>query len=225
MKRAILIGTAVLVTGIITTAAAFGPELLAGYRFMNNLDRYYVNYEANGGSWPQIQDSCANCHGANGQSKNGQFAALSGQPVSYLRGQLHAFAEGRRPSAQMAPLASNLSDEQIQTLAEYFSRQPVRITEAPEPDAALAKRGEAAVAANGCVACHGEKLSGSPLAPRIAGQGERYLLDQLHAFRQGQRKDPNQAMNAIATLLSDDDVRATAHYLSSLSPGRPSGAQ
>ncbi|MDH4560467.1 c-type cytochrome [Pseudomonas sp. BN411] len=224
MKRALLFSAAAMAAGLLTAAAVVGPELLSGYRFMDALDRYYAGYEANGGAWPQIQDSCALCHGVNGQPRDAQYAALAGQPAAYIETQLHAFAEGRRRSAQMGPLAANLSDTQIKSLADYFSRQRPETTEAPERDDALAKRGEAVVAARGCIACHGERLSGGPLGPRIAGQGEGYLSDQLKAFKHGQRQDPAQAMNAMASSLSDEELKATVHYLSGLAPTQPHSA-
>lgn len=225
MKRALLVSTAVVVAGLTAAAAIVGPDLVAGYRFMDALDRYYAGYEANGGAWPQIQDSCALCHGVNGQPRDAQYAALAGLPAAYIEAQLHAFAEGRRQSAQMGPLAANLSDAQIKSLADYFSRQPPETTEAPARDDALAERGQAVVAARGCIACHGENLSGGPLGPRIAGQGEGYLSDQLKAFKHGQRQDPTQAMNAMASLLSDAELKATAHYLSGLAPKSPHSAE
>ena len=92
------------------------------------------------------------------------------------------------------------------------------MTEVPTKDDALDQRGQRVVAANGCAACHGEKLSGGPLAPRIAGQGQLYLSDQLSAFKCGQRTDPTQAMNAMAGTLSDEDIKAVAHYLAKLNP-------
>ncbi|MDH4608092.1 c-type cytochrome [Pseudomonas sp. BN102] len=220
MKRAFLIGAATVAAGLTAAAAVVGPELLAGYRFMDALDRYYAGYEANGGAWPQIQDSCALCHGVNGQPRDGQYAALAGQPAPYIEAQLHAFAQGRRHSAQMGPLAANLSDKQIKALADYFSRQAADTTEVPERGNALTQTGQATVAARGCIACHGENLSGGPLGPRIAGQGEGYLLDQLKAFKQGQRQDPTQAMNAMVSTLTDDELKATAHYLAGLAPAQ-----
>ncbi|AOE86018.1 c-type cytochrome [Pseudomonas sp. TCU-HL1] len=218
MKRPFLIGATVITAGLAAAATLVGPELLAGYRFMDALDGYYSDYEANGGPWPQIQDSCALCHGVRGQPRDGQYAALAGQPAVYIEAQLHAFADGRRHSAQMGPLAANLSDAQIKSLADYFSRQAADTTEAPEQDSARAQSGQATVAAKGCIACHGANLSGRPLGPRIAGQGEGYLLDQLKAFKQGQRQDPTRAMNAMAGVLTDDEIKATAHYLAGLKP-------
>lgn len=218
MKRALRIGAALVAVGLAAAAATVGPELLTGYRFMQALDRYYTGYEADGGPWPQVQDNCALCHGVGGQPSNGQYAALAGQPAAYIQAQLHAFAAGRRHSPQMQPLAANLDDAQIQSLAEYFTRQRPVITEPPKRDEPLARQGQATITARGCSACHGQDLSGSPLGPRIAGQGEAYLRDQLKAFRHGTRQDPTQAMNAMASLLSERDIQATAHYLASLPP-------
>lgn len=218
MKRVFLIGATLITTTLLALAAIFGPELLSGYRFMNALDQHYVGYEANGGAWPQTQDACTFCHGANGQPQDGQYAALAGQPAAYIQTQLHAFATGQRHSPQMQPLAASLSETQILALAKYFASQRPGITEAPERNDSLAERGKTTIAARGCSACHNSDLSGGPIGPRIAGQGEGYLRDQLKAFRQGQRKDPNQAMNAIASQLSDDEIEAVAHYLAGLAP-------
>lgn len=218
IRRAFFIPAALIASTLVVAAAIFGPELLSGYRFMEALDRHFAAYESNGGPWPQTQDTCTSCHGAGGQPGNGQYAALAGQSSAYIQTQLHAFATGRRQSSQMGPLAASLSETQVLALAEYFARQPPRITEATERSDALAQRGKTVVSTHGCIACHGNNLSGGSIGPRIAGQGEGYLRDQLESFRQGQRKDPNQAMNAIASQLSDDEIQATAHYLAGLAP-------
>ncbi|MCE1116818.1 MULTISPECIES: c-type cytochrome [Pseudomonas] len=220
-KRTWLYAAAVVTAGVLGAAALYGPELLAGYRFMDALDRHYASYEANGGAWPQPQDACTLCHGVRGQPANAQYPALAGQPVAYLQAQLHAFAQGQRHSPQMQPLAASLSDERIKALAEYFARQAPHITDAPEPDDALRARGQASVTARGCVACHGAQLSGSPVGPRLAGQGQAYLLEQLVAFKQGLRTDPSGAMNATASLLEQDELQALAHYIAGLTPAAP----
>lgn len=218
MKRAFVIGSLVTVVALAASSALYGPEIVSGYRFMDALDQHYVDYQANGGAWPQFQDSCALCHGDRGQSRNAQYASLAGLPAAYIEAQLHAFAEGRRPSPQMGPLAAALSEEQIKSLAAYFSRQTPARVEAPAPDAALEQLGQDTVTAKGCASCHGEGLAGGALGPRLAGQGEDYLLDQLLAFKHGQRKDPSQAMNAMASLLSEEEIKATAHFLANKTP-------
>lgn len=225
MKRAIVIATVVATAALAGAAAYYGPPLLAGQHFMSTLDEHEAKYRANGGAWPQLQDTCALCHGAGGQPANTQYASLAGQPAAYLEAQLRAFAEGRRHSPQMGALAASLTPQQITFLADYFSRQTPHVSEATVSDPSLEQRGKAKVAASGCVACHGENLSGSPLAPRIAGQGQVYLVEQLTAFKQGRRQDPSQAMNALAGTLSAEDIEAVAHYLANLAPTAAPGSR
>lgn len=220
MKRVFVIGALTAAVALVGAGAVYGPEIYAGYRFMNALDEHDAEYQANGGAWPQLQDSCALCHGDHGQPQNAQFASLAGQSEAYIEEQLRAFAEGRRHSPQMSPLAANLNDEQIKQLAHYFSRQKAGRTESPASDKELEQRGQATVTAKGCTACHGEGLAGGPITPRIAGQGKLYLIDQLSAFKRGDRKDPTQAMNALASSLSEGEILAAAHYLSTLTPAK-----
>lgn len=224
MKRAWMIG-AVTTAALAVSSALLGPEIVTGYRFMEALDRHYVDYQADGGAWPQLQDSCALCHGERGQSINAQYASLAGLPAAYIEAQLHAFAEGRRHSPQMGPLAASLTDQQIQSLAAYFARQTAQRSEPPTRDSGLEQSGQAATAAKGCATCHGEGLTGGPLGPRLAGQGEGYLMDQLNAFKHGQRQDPTQAMNAIASTLSAEEIRATAHFLAGQVPSSSQATQ
>jgi cytochrome c553 len=63
-----------------------------------------------------------------------------------------------------------------------------------------------------CVACHGaDGNSVNPAWPKLAGQGEAYLLKQLHDFRSDKRADPS--MSAMAKgIKSDTDVADLAAY-------------
>lgn len=225
MKRAWIIGAVVTTAALAVSSALLGPEIVAGYRFMETLDQHYADYQADGGTWPQLQDSCALCHGERGQSNNAQYASLAGLPAAYIEAQLHAFAEGRRHSPQMSPLAASLTDQQIQSLAAYFARQTAQRTETPARDSAFEQSGQATIAAKGCATCHGEGLVGAPLGPRLAGQGEGYLIDQLSAFKHGQRQDPTQTMNAIASTLSAEEIRAMAHFLAGQAPASSQATQ
>lgn len=223
MKRGIKIGTALAVTAGIAAAAIYGPQLWAGYQFMEVVDQQSRTSEANGGPWPQLQDTCILCHGQNGQSKNAQYPALAGLSASYISSQLHAFAQGDRPSAPMASIARRLTDEDIEMLADFYERQPAVMPKTVADNTATMEQGERLVAEKGCVACHGDQLQGSTIAPRLAGQSGIYLADQLIAFKEGSRKDPTQAMNGLSNTLSDDDIRAAAYYLAHTPPTAPKG--
>lgn len=69
-----------------------------------------------------------------------------------------------------------------------------------------------------CAACHGANgISATPIWPNLAGQKDQYLVKQIKAFRDGDRKDPQ--MNAMVMGLSDDDVANLAAYYASLPAG------
>ena len=73
---------------------------------------------------------------------------------------------------------------------------------------ASAENGAAKAAA--CLACHGPS-NVNPEWPNIAGQGVRYLTEQLKAFRDGKRVNP--VMSPMAAGLSDQDIAdIAAHY-------------
>ena len=62
-----------------------------------------------------------------------------------------------------------------------------------------------------CVSCHGEKGNSTVTTfPKLAQQDESYLRKQLHAFKDGSRKDP--VMSSIAASLSDQDIVDIAGY-------------
>jgi cytochrome c553 len=193
---------------VLMAAAVVGPEM----RFQRAIVDEAKAYEANGGSWPQLSDACVVCHGQNGDSVNQKYADLAGQPAAYIAGQLHAFADGRRSSPFMAPLALSLADADIRHLSEYFARQAVS-NNVFQPDATLRARGESL--SKGCTACHGDRLMGDKTNPRLAGQGYDYLLTQMDAYAANTRADATGAMNALAAALSQDDRRAVATYMAS----------
>ncbi len=66
-----------------------------------------------------------------------------------------------------------------------------------------------------CAACHGaDGISPSPLWPNLAGQKEAYLVKQIKAFKNGERKDPSMAPMVAA--LTDADIENLAAYYASL---------
>jgi cytochrome c553 len=66
---------------------------------------------------------CAACHGADGNSTVPSFPRLAGQNRDYLVHALHAYRSGDRKNPIMAEQAKNLSNQDIDDLALYFSRQ------------------------------------------------------------------------------------------------------
>lgn len=68
-----------------------------------------------------------------------------------------------------------------------------------------------------CAACHGaDGNSMAPAFPKIAGQGERYLIKQIADIRDGRRQVPE--MTAFVAGLSDEDIADLSAYFASQAP-------
>ncbi|EED65790.1 c-type cytochrome [Comamonas testosteroni] len=67
--------------------------------------------------------SCANCHGPDGRS-TGVIPQLRGLPEAHLLQRLQAFKAGTAKDATvMTRLAKGYDDEQLQALAQWFSKK------------------------------------------------------------------------------------------------------
>lgn len=68
-----------------------------------------------------------------------------------------------------------------------------------------------------CGACHGaDGNSLAPTFPKLAGQGERYLIKQIKDIRDGNRQVPE--MTAFVAGLSDADIADLAAYYAAQTP-------
>ena len=65
--------------------------------------------------------TCAGCHGVGGNGDTAMFPKLAGQHKDYLFHSLKSYKSGKRKNPMMAPMAQNLSKEDIKDLAAYFS--------------------------------------------------------------------------------------------------------
>ena len=167
-------------------------------------------------------ERCLECHGPAGagqgfsQGDDGKYARLDGLPASYLVKQVADYRSGARRHDFMAMMARTLDQADLLDIAAYFAAQPRRASAATPADAAvrqLVEQGDARRGLLACASCH----AGGADAPLLAGQGERYLADQLHQWRSGARTNsPGGVMNRQAAALSDADIAALARYLSSL---------
>ena len=68
--------------------------------------------------------TCANCHGTEGRSATKEVASLAGLSREHIAGQMKAFRDGSRPATVMHQIAKGYSDQQIELVADYFSRRP-----------------------------------------------------------------------------------------------------
>jgi sulfide dehydrogenase cytochrome subunit len=69
-----------------------------------------------------LAGNCSNCHGTTGTAK-GAMPSLAGLQKPYIIEQMVAFRDGKRPSTIMTQIAKGYTDQQIEQVADYFSRQ------------------------------------------------------------------------------------------------------
>lgn len=68
-----------------------------------------------------FDQSCSACHGPNGIGIIPLYPNLAGQKREYLVAQLRAFREGSRKNPIMSPMATHLSDSDIEDVAAYLA--------------------------------------------------------------------------------------------------------
>ena len=76
------------------------------------------------GTAPATAAACTACHGQDGVGTLPENPTLAGQHADYLAQTLNDYRRGKRQNPIMATFASQLTRDDIQALATYFSQQP-----------------------------------------------------------------------------------------------------
>jgi cytochrome c553 len=173
---------------------------------------------------PITVTACAPCHGAGTAAAQAapNFPRLDGQHAAYLEKQLREYKSGKRKSGVMAPVIAALKKQQISEMAKHFAGQPpargvVQNAQLAAAGKVLYEEGNRATSVPGCVGCHLPDAAGHERYPRLAGQPQAYIVQQLTDFKSGTRSnDRAHVMRAVAGRLTDEEVRAVAEYLAGL---------
>jgi cytochrome c553 len=178
----------------------------------------------------QIVDQvCAACHGADGNSPSPANPSIAGQHAEYLTLQLTHYQSGIRPGAVMQAMVAKLTPEEMQALGMFFAQQKAKASSAKDKDLVAAGRkifrgGNASSGVPACAGCHSPDGAGVPARyPRVGGQYSDYTMAQLKAFKAGERgadkdgKDVNgKVMAQIAARMSEREMQAVAEFTSGL---------
>jgi len=174
----------------------------------------------------QRMQACVICHGKEGRAtRDGYFPRIAGKPEGYLFNQLQNFREGRRHNRAMNHLMQHMSDDYLRDIARYFA-----VLDLPYPLAqahglsADQQRTARKLVYDGaperqipaCVSCHGADMAGRlPAMPGLLTLPADYLIGQLGAWRNGQRKAASpDCMAEIAQRLTTEEVGAVSRWLS-----------
>ena len=168
-----------------------------------------------------VERRCVACHGPTGQATSPEFPRLAGQNTEYLTKQMFNFQTRVRRSAVMEEQMAELSGNDIEALARYFSQQ--RLVPDNVTDRQLLAQGRKVFfegnpqqGVSACVSCHGPAARGAQMLPRLAGQHAAYLERQLRAFIDRSRTNDQASMHMVARSLTSDEIRAVAYFLSGL---------
>lgn len=107
MNYSILIG----VTTLLITSLAQAAEVISSIESHSNTPHIRT-----------LAASCAACHGTNGNALQGN-AVLAGMDAAEFTAHMLAFKDGSRPATVMHRHAKGLNIEEINLLADYFSKQ------------------------------------------------------------------------------------------------------
>lgn len=167
--------------------------------------------------------ACAACHGADGNSVNPEWPKLAGQGELYLYLQLKDFQSGKREAALMSAPVADLSDQDMKDLSAFFSGQTRTPGSADPLKVSLGEQvyrgGDEDRGVSSCMGCHGPTGAGNPPAgfPSLAGQQEKYVVNQLRAYRDGLRRtDPSAIMRDVAGRMTNEEIEAVASYIAGL---------
>ena len=171
---------------------------------------------------------CARCHGFGSvPPATSRIPVIAAQSPEYLENALHQYADGRRESGIMQPVAAELKSETISQLAQYYSALPALQAKPTSATREQILRGQtiAAVGLAGegvpaCLVCHAGATS---TFPTLAGQHSAYTANQLQLWQRGLRQSTAHGaiMAPIARRLNEqqiDDVAAFFHSLGTSSP-------
>ncbi|CAG9167772.1 cytochrome c [Cupriavidus respiraculi] len=158
--------------------------------------------------------NCTMCHGAQGMSIS-NAPNLAGQYPEVVIKQLRDYQTGKRSSPIMEALARNLSERDIADLAAYYAYLPKARTAPTTYDEtlpALVRVGDPLRNIAPCISCHGgvdQKLG----APWLEGMPRDYLVEQLVAFRAGDRRNDAQAqMRNMVRAMTDSEIEEVARF-------------
>lgn len=125
-------------------------------------------------------EACAECHGADGNSRLPGTPSLAGQQPLYFVSALRAYLSGARNFSTMEHELQGLSKIDMENMSLYYASQTPAKRE--PPSVGDAKAGEPLSAQ--CGGCHGAHgVSHDAATPSLASQDAQYLVVATKAYR------------------------------------------
>lgn len=134
-----------------------------------------------------LANTCAGCHGPDGNSQGPATPNISGLSEQYISDAMEAFKEGERNTTVMTRIARGYTDQQIELLAKYFSQLPKQWP-TQTTNASLLSEGKK-LHKKYCIKCHGNNgRSSAEDAGILANQKIPYMQYVLDDALKGHRE-------------------------------------
>lgn len=164
-------------------------------------------------------NSCAGCHGSDGNSPNPRIPSLAGQPADYTAKASLDYLYGLRSNELMRKAVAGLDEQTIEEIAIYFSEQSPDSRLFYEPD--ISKRFDPVAdgrrIASACNGCHGsEGNSRVKGVPSLTGLHVKYLYGATRDYRDSRRA--HNAMRTMVDFLNDISTEKVAFYYATREP-------
>lgn len=156
--------------------------------------------------------TCNGCHGVGGVSAGQAMPSIGGLSKTYLSRIMKQWKNDERSAITMSRVVKGFSDDEIDALADYYSKQPWVPARQSASEATQAKG--KAVVLDTCTDCHGKSGEDPDIdAPKINGQWSRYMELELEKFRSDEFKMPHRKMKKAAREAKPADAAAAARYI------------
>jgi sulfide dehydrogenase cytochrome subunit len=174
-----------------------------------------------------IVSDCNGCHGPHGASDNDDVPTIGGISSAVISDALLAYKDDARPcpsskyrygdtsrpERDMCSVAKDLSEEQIDAVAEDYAAKPF-VPAKQQADAAKAEIGHKVHSAH-CEKCHtAGGTNPADDASILGGQWMGYLRHSFEEYKGDKREQPKN-MKAKLDTLSPDDIDALVEYYGS----------
>jgi sulfide dehydrogenase cytochrome subunit len=169
---------------------------------------------------PLIVQPCFSCHGPRGQSQSPAIPSIAGLPRNYLLKILLAYRYGGRFGTIMDRFMNAYDKRELETMADYFSRQPYQVNK-QDVEWALLDTGRR-LHRRYCRECHGDGLAPTEKgAPPLIGRWMDYLRWTIRDYLIGINQGDEEMSHQLARLIrnhGEPGLEALIHYYGK---GRP----
>nr|VFJ65024.1 MAG: sulfide dehydrogenase (flavocytochrome c), cytochrome c subunit [Candidatus Kentron sp. FW] len=154
---------------------------------------------ASGPAASMLSQTCAGCHGTDGSSAGPAAPTIAGMTEGYFIDTMEKLKNGERAATIMGRIARGYSEDEIETMAIWFSDKP--FTRADQAgDAQKAAKGKK-LHEKYCEKCHEEGGALDDETGILAGQWMPYLRYSLRDFLSGASEAPKKMKRRLDVLV------------------------